>query len=301
MLKTLLTGGRFYSASVTPDAEVAMTTWQDLFAPGNAEDFFDPRPAQPFNAGNRAYDPVNARWLMELSRLVYREDDRARFLARAELEELAFIESLAPDTQGYLVSPQSREWAALVFRGTSTLKDFWIDSRFTMAPWDHGDVHKGFKEGIEAVWNEVVEQLDQLPRTCAVYYAGHSLGAALATLASSRRKPTALYTFGSPLVGNRAFAATVADTPIFRVVDHNDLVTHVPPPLLFLAYKHVGEEHKLEHPASDPRDSVQELTELVGHFVRNPRTFFKEVEHTLPGPPDPLADHAPINYLHRIA
>src|SRR5258706_12877931 len=74
MLKTVMTRGRFYSASVTPDAEVAMTTWKELFDPGDATDFFDPRPPQPFNHESVAFDSVNAWWLAELSRLVYRDN-----------------------------------------------------------------------------------------------------------------------------------------------------------------------------------------------------------------------------------
>ena len=278
-----------------------MTTWQDLFAPGSAEDFFDPRPAQPFNAGNRAYDPVNARWLMELSRLVYREGDRAGFLARAELEELAFIESSAPDTQGYLVSPRSREWAALVFRGTSSPMDFLIDLKAEMNSWDKGGrVHEGFKRGIEGVWNDdLLKELAALH--CPIYYAGHSLGAALATLAASLRPAAATYTFGSPLVGNSAFAATVQATPIFRVVDHNDLVAHVPPaiPPLF-SYVHVGEVHTLSHLPSEPgTDSGSHEVAGVLELVLAKRLDELQRNHPL-GPPDPLADHAPINYLRRI-
>src|SRR5690349_17467057 len=117
-----------------------MTTWADLFRPGDATDFFDPAPAEPFRFDSDRYEPVNARWLMELCRLVYREKDRERFLDRADLKELEFIESerRGPDTQGYLVGARSGQWAALVFRGTSSPMDVWIDALARLVPWSEG-------------------------------------------------------------------------------------------------------------------------------------------------------------------
>ena len=271
-----------------------MTTWSDLFKPGEATNFFDPPPPQQFHAGSTAFDGVNAWWLAELSRLVYRDnDDRKQFLARASLEELDFINA-AHNTQGFLVSPASREWAALVFRGTSNLEDFLIDGDFRLFQWDRGRVHHGFKLGIDAAWPQVLKDLGTLPGSCHLYFAGHSLGAALATLAASRKRPAATYTFGSPLVGDQTFIQTVDAAHTFRVIDHNDLVTHVPPaiPLVF-PYTHVGEEHRLAHTADE---SVQVL-HLLPHLSR---PGIDEMQRTLPGPPDPLADHAPINYVDRL-
>src|SRR5438067_392941 len=217
MLKTLLTGGRFYSASVTPDEEVAMTTWNDLFRPGDATNFFDPPPPRPFDGESAAFDGVNAWWLAELSRLVYRDnEDRKDFLARVQLKELDFID-VADDTQGFVVAPPSKTWAAFVFRGTSTPRDFLVDANVEMVPFDTGKVHYGFNKGIVAAWPRVLTNLDALPKTCRIFYAGHSLGAALATLAASRRPPVATYTFGSPRVGNRAFTSSVDASRTFRV------------------------------------------------------------------------------------
>src|SRR5262249_54451343 len=76
-----------------------------------------------------------------------------------------------------------------------------------------------------------------------VWLTGHSLGAALATLAAARwaagHRVQGLYTFGSPRVGNAAFAATVPG-PCYRFVNNNDVVTRLPPPGLFAGYRHVG-------------------------------------------------------------
>ena len=274
-----------------------MTTWADLFRPGDATDFFQPPPAQPFNAGSRQYDPANAQWLAELCRLVYRDnDDRRDFLARAGLEELKFIRGGA-DTQAYLVRARSGQWAALVFRGTSSPMDFVIDTGFLLWPWTKGGfVHHGFRRAIRAVWNdELLRALNELE--CPLYYSGHSLGAALATLAASLRPATAVYTFGSPFVGTRGFTATVSGTPIFRVVDHDDLVARVPLPIrLLLPYVHVGELHPLTHV---PEESHGHTADSLIKCLK--ARSLTSLQATLPGPPDPLADHAPINYVRRIS
>src|SRR5262249_24026820 len=66
-----------------------------------------------------------------------------------------------------------------------------------------------------------------------ICFTGHSLGAALATLALSRFNggQASLYTVGSPRVGNARFCERVlqkSGNQVFRFVNNNDLVTHVP-------------------------------------------------------------------------
>ena len=72
---------------------------------------------------------------------------------------------------------------------------------------------------------------------CPIFYTGHSLGAAFATLAVARYPPRAVYTFGSPRVGNEAFAASLQVVPIHRVVDNKDAVVLLPPEAM--GFRHV--------------------------------------------------------------
>ena len=72
-------------------------------------------------------------------------------------------------------------------------------------------------------------------------------GAALSTLAAARAmiegrlpRPAALYTFGSPRVGDATFTTTLRAVYHCRVVNDNDIVATVPPPLFF---RHDGELH----------------------------------------------------------
>ena len=266
------------------------TTWQDLRHPGDARDFFARRKFPPFDPTTGAYSPGNALWLAELSRLVYRHDaeedspvpqpSRASFLEKNGLRQRKFFNSYETDTQAMLVeSVSSPPFAILVFRGTEqNIKDYFTDLDIGKLSLfgNKKAVHEGFSEALNSVWENISVELSRL--SCPVFYTGHSLGAALATLAAARTAPKALYTFGSPRVGNEMFAASLADVPHYRVVDAEDVVTTVPPEAL--GFWHVGTEHHLLAP---PQNTTF-LSRLSSLFY----------------PPQLLADHAPINYVDRL-
>lgn len=270
-------------------------TWNDLLHPGKAIDFFSRGEFPPFDPAAKGYSAANALWLMELSRLVYRHDieeedappqpGRSAFLAKAGLRQLFFIskETGTTHTQAMLVeSASSPPFAVLVFRGTEQLiKDFLTDLEVGIEQLlsDAPDVHNGFLKAFHSIWSAIEPELLKL--SCPVFYTGHSLGGALATLAASRRQPKALYTFGSPRVGNSAFAKSLANVPICRVVNGQDAVTHLPPE--FLKFVHTGELHHLL------KRSRRHVRNLVDWILR-----------IFGGPPRNLADHAPINYVDRI-
>ena len=76
-----------------------------------------------------------------------------------------------------------------------------------------------------------------------LYITGHSLGAAMATIACSRMEEFTtveqLTTFGSPRVGTRKFVKAL-ETTHYRYVNNNDIVTKVP--LWIMGYKHHGHQ-----------------------------------------------------------
>lgn len=246
----------------------------------------------PFESDATGYSAANALWLAELSRLVYRQDEeevadppkptRREFLAKRRLSQKAFFLSPETDTQAMLVEREvDPKFAVLVFRGTEQkLKEFITDLRVggDALGRDGYAIHDGFRTALESVWPRIEPAIDGL--TSPLFYCGHSLGAALATLAAEKRRPQALYTFGSPLVGNGVFAATLNGLPVFRVVDDWDLVTTVPPEAF--GFEHVGEVRKLVEP---PRG-----------FSFNPIDWLRLAF----SPAKPLADHAPVNYVDRL-
>jgi triacylglycerol lipase len=279
-------------------------TWESLLQPGRANDFFAaPNPAA-FEIAAPAYSAVNAWWLAEISRLVYREgieedprfagNSRRRILNAVQLDEHRFIHH--PRAQCAIVKPldlAAPQFVVLVFRGTHNLLD-WLTNLETVPvaapPPAPGRVHEGFMEAFASVESEIDSAL--APFTCPAFYTGHSLGAALATLAASRRPPRALYTYGSPRVGDAQFLATLGGTRVYRVVDSRDVVATVPPPQL--GFAHVGELHYLTRDGRilvDPTDQQKDPPQL-SHFFSNP-------EH-LREPPEDLADHSPINYVTRL-
>lgn len=294
-----------------------MTTWTDLLDPGSADNFFNPPPENtPFDGSAREYNDVNAWWLMELSRLVYCRDDAARtiFLGRAGLREIAFID--AKDTECFVVAPAAgAAWAALVFRGTENIQDWLINARLKMGPWlAGGNVHEGFRDALATVWERVQTALQEVANA-PLFLSGHSLGAALATLAASElrasgRLPVATYTYGSPYVGDAAFGTTLDLQHLYRVVNDRDVVSTVPPPFPpLLDYVHHGVLHKIG--ASNPPHNILDhpafaaILGLVRRLVTLEifRTAFEVWAKAFLGaldPPPPLADHAPINYVNLL-
>lgn len=272
------------------------TTWAELLRPGDDNDFFDRAVLPPFDPELTGYDRGNAWWLAELSRLVYRHDvpekepltpSRQVFLAKAGLRERRFFNGPKNGGQAILVECEKPAWAAVVFRGTEQeIGDFaadLADLRVTPDP-NVVDVHSGFKAQFDEIWDAIAIELAQLD--CPIFYTGHSLGAALATLAAAKRPAQACYAFGCPLVGNSAFARETQRLPIHRIVGGRDIVTAVPPPQL--GFVHAGTEHRIGIAKTRPA-----LTTTILRVLRTVARIHKE-------PPRYLADHAPKNYVRRL-
>ncbi len=292
-----------------------------LFHPGDADDLFafpDDFPAFDVR-GSKSYCRANAIWLAEFSRLIYRGAGRDAILVDRKngWREDTYFER--EDTQAALYVNDGFKCAVLAFRGTLGLADIVSDERIVATEWDgNSHVHIGFKVALEAVWKDIAARLSGL--SFPVFFTGHSLGAALATLAASRclldanmRPPEALYTFGSPRVGDAAFGATLRGLFHCRVVDDQDLVTNVPPAFSLFGqpvYKHCGQMHRVHpdgHMEIHPQDfdvvefrkPLAGVLDFVGTFKR---LIMNEVEAAENGRPLPaaLSDHTPVNYVARL-
>jgi len=123
----------------------------------------------------------------------------------------------------------------LAFRGTEmAAKDIHSDAKARLVTL-HGQerVHRGFLKAFSHVKDLIQADLKNHP-DIPVYITGHSLGGALAVLATRllvSDSQGACYTFGGPRVGTSQVDDQIK-TPIYRVVNSADLVPRVPPEYL---------------------------------------------------------------------
>lgn len=109
-------------------------------------------------------------------------------------------------------------------------------------------VHRGFKAEVDELWPMVLEDISRKANANKkIWFCGHSLGAAMATIMASRchlypdvEPVQELYTYGSPRVGWPTYCNSLGVTH-HRWVNNNDIVCRVP--LAIMGYRHHGEEH----------------------------------------------------------
>ena len=133
----------------------------------------------------------------------------------------------------------------VVFRGTEPLQwsDIKADLKVRKVKCPTGFVHRGFKDALDKIWPDIlkwIQDIEIMSKPIDVWFTGHSLGGALATLAASRwnTQLTHLYTFGSPRVGGSKFIKSILTNQRYRFRNNNDIVTRVPPEIL--GYKHMS-------------------------------------------------------------
>ena len=191
---------------------------------------------------------------------------------------------------------QSDDDSVVVFRGTEA--DDWNDIKadanaIAALAETVGKVHSGFKGEVDEIWPLIEKELEA--NTKPLWFCGHSLGGALATICGGRcvlsylkMEPAGVYTFGSPRVGCRRYVNHVPLTH-YRWVNNNDIVTRVPPVLL--GYRHSGTEQYLDHSG--------QLRDIQGWRRTGDKLkgFFKEL---LKFRIDHLGDHGIDDYIDRI-
>ncbi|MEO8356781.1 MAG: lipase family protein [Chloroflexota bacterium] len=201
-----------------------------------------------------AYSDRMAWILASMAQLAYdrfedNPDVRTLFIAKLKsggFELIRTFYSQGTDTQGFLA--RNSEFAVLAFRGTEVTKrqDVITDIKASKISVLQGRVHGGFVNAYKSVAPDIRRSLLEL-KGVPLYITGHSLGAALATIATHNLEHTddypqfrqiiaACYTFGSPRVGNSRYDFRA---PIYRVVNTTDVVTAIP--FLAMGYMHLGD------------------------------------------------------------
>lgn len=182
--------------------------------------------------------------MAELSMLAYLPPEKAAPAVR----KIGFPDSMFFHQKGAQAYWFQSPWdAVIVCRGTEPHD--WHDIRANVNLWMEvaetvGKVHRGFKREMDRLWPRLEQALVRNRKP--LWFTGHSLGGAMATICAGRCKmsyiksnPEELYTYGSPRVGNQQY---VQFTRLrhHRWVNNNDIVPTVPP--TWLGYRHCGQE-----------------------------------------------------------
>ncbi len=257
-----------------------------------------------------AFRPTNAWWAMEMCYLAYATDPR---YAPAQLQAAGFVGATfgaATLEPPHALVAHTAELLVVAFRGTrfDQLADSIADLSFFPELTGGGLVHSGFQKAFLAggIWEQVQQHVKGIEGNQLVLFTGHSLGAALATLArrsymDPRGRATALYTFGSPRVGDTVFFCPTYPAHSYRIVNDRDVIAHVPTPPL---YGHVGTPYgtngkplpaagweELEHGFADTAAALA-VHNLASRQQRLRAYFAEQVK--------PVADHAPRSYAVKI-
>jgi Lipase (class 3) len=157
----------------------------------------------------------------------------------------------AHDAWAYIA--QADDIVVLSFRGTQSIKNWHTNFQVRLVHPDGTDpkllVHEGFYKAFIALDDPAVyfqkrsrtfslqKKMEEIKQTTKgaipIYITGHSLGGALAQIATAvfgSDQIAACYTFGSPRVGNSYFDLWVKP-PSYRVMNYADIVPTVPFPL----------------------------------------------------------------------
>ena len=210
-----------------------------------------------------AYSDRTAALMAKLANLTYVafEDAEKKKILEDLLTQgrVKLVETLSVEETEVLVADTDK-CVIVAFRGTSSKQDMRTDlqTRFNVQKSEIGGssvsipVHAGFHDAYNKVakpltdlLNELLEKSDKKTDK-PIYLTGHSLGGALALVASAALAKesklgdhiAAVYTFGAPRVGKHNFAEIVK-APHYRIVNGGDLVPLVPPTWLN-GYRHTG-------------------------------------------------------------
>lgn len=244
----------------------------------------------------------------ECSRLAYRhfESDAAQrqqlvdSLASAGLTQWAGFADAKTGTEAFAVVRQDSGETLVAFRGTEPgeITDLGTDINVRPTPWTMGgNVHTGFAGAFEGVRAEVERWVDQHGGKGVLTLTGHSLGAALATLAMSRWRARRLVTFGCPRVGDKAFVATLDLAAAVRYVDCCDIVCTVPPASAW--YADSGPKRYIDRFGS-VRDTISENEITADRENARVEYFLNYTGGRNNVVVRDLADHAPINYVRAL-
>jgi len=260
-------------------------------------------PFDTFNANTTRWEPSNALALAQAANLAYSDEEAVRVRLQAwgfDLTQFQPLNNPTTDTQGFVVG--NDQMILVSFRGTQPddVHDWLTDLEALLYPFNPGMVHRGFHDALDSVWGEVKDAISRFPNAGqSLWFTGHSLGAALATIAVARclfEQPhlpvNGLYTFGSPRTGDFTYGRELDNEfgdKTFRFVNNRDLVTRVPPRELL--FSHVGRTMFF-----DENGVLRNDDHWWNKFLREVDVDFESLENL----PQVVEDHSLDRYLANL-
>ncbi|MGH7025477.1 MAG: lipase family protein [Caulobacteraceae bacterium] len=235
--------------SLTPADAKALPTWRAAYSDRTAAMMatFSWLAYLPFEPDGKAT-------LVDGHRTKSRPEGPAALAAHLKGGGFDLVEIFDWDNVQAFLAKNTDQFAVLAFRGTANAQDWGINLNALTVPMEGFPgvrVHRGFWQAFSTQRDRIVQSVNKnVPDNIGLYITGHSLGGALAQIASAvleRNNLAACYTYGSPRVATSRFDLDVK-CPNYRLVNHWDLVPGVPLPVI-AGYFHAGDPRLL---AQDP-------------------------------------------------
>ena len=258
------------------------------------------RKADQFVFKSKLTGPIEELTMLQRS-LLFAEVSMISYLSIEECNiaagKLGFTDGKFFNTRGAQAYWFFNEWdSVVVCRGTEPheWEDIQADiNALTAVAETVGKVHRGFKAEVDRLWPHIETALEE--NELPLWFCGHSLGGAMATICSWRAnlshipcETEELFSYGSPRVGCNRYINHV-ELEHHRWVNNNDIVTRVPP--TWLGYRHSGTECYIDHTGKlrdvkgwrRVKDRLQGFVSSLGRFRI-----------------DYLSDHSMLDYIDHI-
>ncbi len=286
--------------------------------------YFENAEAHPFDAGASEPSLRNAWWLAECSLAAYAEEAMAAEifgLGGLRIVDGGVLSGARFGGRCYVLADDEK--IILAFRGTQVVKaehvsnagalrdqvtkvlrDLSTDAKVRRVPWtgpSGGSVHRGFLDSFNELLPLIQGRLEALRAESSgrrLWLTGHSLGAALATLAADCLDDVqGIHVFGSPQVGDHDFATRMRLRG-WRFRHHADAVAWAPSRLL--GYQHVGPGLYFDRngEAQPEPDKTGLLLDWLKGAMSNAADAWSALrDGNLAGlAPEAINDHAPLCY-----
>ncbi len=241
-----------------------------------------------FFPNDKIFSLRNALFFSVLSNLVYKSEEYiTEFLNNLDNfssdYHIKIIESSNNDTKAIYISFHNQ--IIIVFRGSNKYK-IWqnfsnLDIRFHSIE-NKGKVHKGYYNKTKTIYEDLVYLINNNsipPNKCTLWLAGHSYGAAIATIflslvnhnkiSQNSEKGISLggfYSFGQPKIGDHRFIQYFNTNfgNCYRIINKYDPIGHFP--FKLWGYYHIGQKFILSTNMSRKYTNIYHMNDYNHKF-----------------------------------